>query len=161
MPPPPDTGLAPGLRAPVPDDYEAIAQWLPDADATLRWAGPLLRWPFTGGTLPALLAAPNATSRVLGPPDEPPLGFGQHWPRDDGAVHLGRLLVAPGLRGRGFGRLLLERLIAEVRDRHGAVPITLRVYRDNAPALALYMRFGFRPLDDAGDADVAFMRLDP
>lgn len=161
MPLPLESGQAPGLRAPVPADYDTIALWLPDADTTLRWAGPLVRWPFTGATLPALLAAPNATSRVLGPPDEPPLGFGQHWPREGGAVHLGRLLVAPGLRGRGFGRLLLERLIDDVRARHGAVPITLRVYRDNTPALALYTRLGFGPVEESGDTDVAFMRLDP
>src|SRR5688572_20662347 len=102
----PQISPPPRLRTPEPADYDAIALWLPDAQTTLRWAGPLVRWPFTGSTLPAQLAAPRSTSRVLGAGDDPPMGFGQYWPRDDGAVHLGRLLVAPGLRGRGFGRLL-------------------------------------------------------
>jgi [ribosomal protein S18]-alanine N-acetyltransferase len=158
---PEQTDPPPRLRAPEPADYDAIAQWLPDAQATLRWAGPLVRWPFTGSTLPVQLAAPRATSRVLATPDDPPLGFGQYWPRDDGAVHLGRLLVAPGLRGRGFGRLLIDQLIAELRAVHGPVPVTLRVYRDNARALALYTQRGFIVVAELGDPDVEFMRLDP
>jgi ribosomal protein S18 acetylase RimI-like enzyme len=49
--------------------------------------------------------------------------------------------VVPEARGRGIGRRLLERLIAEASDR-GIPRLSLSVELDN-PAMALYERVGF------------------
>ena len=53
------------------------------------------------------------------------------------AVH-----TAKPWRGRGLGRQIVAALLAEAR-RHGAMRAYLQVTADNAPALALYERFGF------------------
>lgn len=58
--------------------------------------------------------------------------------------HAGLFAVttAPAWRGRGFGRTVVAALLAEAR-RRGAAIAYLQVAADNAPALALYRRFGF------------------
>ena len=53
------------------------------------------------------------------------------------AVH-----TAPAWRGRGLGRAVVAALLTEAR-RLGAATAYLQVTTDNAPALALYRRFGF------------------
>jgi len=52
------------------------------------------------------------------------------------------LAVDPELQGRGLGRVLLDGAVAEARAR-GARKLALRVLSENAPARALYRRFGF------------------
>jgi ribosomal protein S18 acetylase RimI-like enzyme len=53
--------------------------------------------------------------------------------------------VLPGHRGHGIGTALLAILEREARDR-GIDRLSLSVEQDN-PAVALYERLGFRPLD--------------
>ncbi|HEY7355012.1 MAG TPA: GNAT family N-acetyltransferase [Ktedonobacterales bacterium] len=51
--------------------------------------------------------------------------------------------VAARQRGGGYGRLLMERLIAEAR-RRGLREMWLEVYTQNTPAFQLYQSLGFR-----------------
>ena len=53
---------------------------------------------------------------------------------------------SPVLRGRGLGGILMSRAIASAR-RTGAVEMTCAVDMRNEPALRLYDRFGFVPID--------------
>lgn len=54
------------------------------------------------------------------------------------------LAVAPGQRGRGLGRTLVELAKEQARDA-GARRVRLEVREDNDAALALYTATGFRP----------------
>ena len=58
--------------------------------------------------------------------------------------HVGLFAVhtAPSLRGRGLGRATVGALLADAQQR-GARTAYLQVTAQNAPALALYRRFGF------------------
>jgi N-acetylglutamate synthase len=58
--------------------------------------------------------------------------------------HVGLFAVhtAPGLRGTGLGRAIVGALLADAQ-RRGARTAYLQVTAQNAPALALYRRFGF------------------
>jgi [ribosomal protein S18]-alanine N-acetyltransferase len=61
--------------------------------------------------------------------------------RYDTVWHLMNIAVDPSLRRRGIAKALLERMIDRAgRDRE----YTLEVRTSNAPAIALYERFGFR-----------------
>jgi ribosomal-protein-alanine N-acetyltransferase len=61
--------------------------------------------------------------------------------RYDQVFHLMNIAVDPAMRRRGLGATLLEAMI----DRAGAhEAYTLEVRTSNAPAIALYERFGFR-----------------
>jgi ribosomal-protein-alanine N-acetyltransferase len=57
-------------------------------------------------------------------------------------VQLHQVAIAPGERGRGLGRILMEGMLDEGR-RHGAGSAILEVRVGNAPAIALYERLGF------------------
>lgn len=57
-------------------------------------------------------------------------------------VHLLKLTVAPDWRRQGWARVLLDALVLWAQ-RQGAHNLWLEVRASNAPALALYRRFGF------------------
>ena len=153
------SGLAmPMLHAPRAGDYAALATWVTDAMACARWAGPLIRFPLDAATLPAALAIGDNTSYFLA--KETALAFGQHRVIEAGGVHLGRIIVAPAMRGTGLGRVLVEQLITKALAATSAGHVTLRVYRDNPQALALYRGFGFEMIDEKSDHAVYFMRVD-
>jgi ribosomal protein S18 acetylase RimI-like enzyme len=86
-------------------------------------------------------------------------GFGQHWVLTPGSVHLGRIIVSPEVRGRGAGRLLCELLIRAAIESTGVSAVTLRVFRDNAVAAALYSSLGFTEVESESTGDVSFMRM--
>lgn len=52
------------------------------------------------------------------------------------------IAVAPGQRGRGVGRLLLERAVVIAREK-GAERLVLEVRQSNRAAIGLYERFAF------------------
>ena len=62
------------------------------------------------------------------------------------------IAVVPSVRGRGIGSLLLEGLIARARAE-GYRALSLSVERDN-PSIALYERYGFRPVREEDDTVV-------
>lgn len=147
------------LRNPELDDYASIASWIPDAVACARWAGPRMSYPFASCDLPDLLHMPEGSSRVLGTGDSrQPLGFGQYWISREGEVHLGRIIVAPAQRGRGLGKRMCRLLMEEAVADTGAKAVTLRVYRDNPSARAVYVALGFAPVEVESDAQLLFMR---
>jgi ribosomal protein S18 acetylase RimI-like enzyme len=149
--------MKPTLRSLQPTDYEAIASWVPDSAACLRWAGPRLAFPFSAADLPALLTVSNGESYCF-VEGAIPLGFGQHWVLTPGAVHLGRIILSPAVRGKGLGRVLCEQLAAKAIQSTHATSVTLRVYRDNTAAVALYTSLGFTPVESECGQDVLFMR---
>lgn len=148
------------LRQTRQSDYECIASWIPDAGACLRWAGPRVTFPFTVLELEEILIATGGVSYCLERDGVDPCGFGQYWPRDDDTAHLGRLIVAPACRGRGLGRELCERVIERAVKVTGAAAITLRVYRDNTPAVTLYQHVGFATVESGSTSDALFMRME-
>ncbi len=84
-----------------------------------------------------------------------------------GEGHILNCCVAPAWQGRGFGRQMMEHLIATARS-HGAQFIFLEVRPSNTPAVRLYQRLGFSALalrkgyypSDQGAEDALVMRLD-
>lgn len=149
------------LRTPETSDYVAIASWIPNADAGLRWAGPRLPFPFSASDLPALLAVPGGGESSYSLVDESgiPFGFGQHWVLHPGNVHLGRIIVSPVYRGRGLGRALCQELISAGLRSTAATAVTLRAYRDNLVAVGLYASLGFVEVTEESTDDVLFMKM--
>lgn len=148
----------PSLRLPEAADYLALGGWVKDADTCLRWAGPRLKFPFAPARLPQLLAEPGANSFVMSHGPGPALGFCQFWVRDPGVAHLARIILAPEARGQGLGTTLCELLMAEAARSTGAGAFTLRVYRDNDAALAIYERLGFAVVPELSDERIFSMR---
>lgn len=145
------------LRAPEAPDYTALASWLPDAQACLRWAGPLIPFPIAVESLAQQLFVPGGASYFLAGPGDQVLGFGQHWVRRPGTMHLGRIIIAPDARGQGLGRELCTQLISKGTEATGAGAVTLRVYRDNEVALSLYKSLGFVAVEPESSEEALFM----
>ena len=71
-----------------------------------------------------------------------PVAYGELWvDPEEQEVELARLIVDPGHRGRGVGRLLAARLAAQARSVYPRVH--LRVQPDNAVAQRCYAAAGF------------------
>ena len=63
---------------------------------------------------------------------------------NDEGLHLwvSRLMMAEGQRGKGYGRAVLQLLIAEARQK-GCVEVGLSTHPDNFKAIGLYESLGF------------------
>lgn len=58
--------------------------------------------------------------------------------------HITSIHVLPRLRSRGYGRALMDHVVAELRHR-GFREVTLWVLEENREARAFYEKYGFRP----------------
>lgn len=109
---------------------------------------------------PLLATEPEALSRLIERAASHPLPqAGAVVEREGGVVACGLLKLegdhaglfavttAPAWRGQGLGRAVVAALLAEAR-RRGAALAYLQVTADNAPARALYRRFGFSPVHE-------------
>ncbi|OUE30711.1 tRNA N6-adenosine threonylcarbamoyltransferase [Clavibacter michiganensis] len=85
-----------------------------------------------------VVAVDGADDRILG-------YAGLSCPRGVHAADVQTIAVAEGSRGRGIGRALLTRLVAEAHAR-GAREVLLEVRADNPVAQALYASLGFEPI---------------
>lgn len=144
------------LRPPIPADYRELSTWIPDAAACRRWAGSRLAFPFHPGELEVLLQASERHCFALSDATNRFVGYAQSWTDRPPDCHLGRLIVAPEARGRGYGRRLCELLIAH--HGQGSQPLTLRVLRDNTVAHALYLSLGFQACATNSTPEILFMR---
>lgn len=147
------------LRPPISADYEALASWVPDANACKRWAGPLISFPLSAASLSAQLGVAHGISYTLADANGNPVAFGQCWASVQHAVHLGRIIVSPSVRNRGVGRTLCELLIARAVQTTDVSTVTLRVYRDNVPALKLYQNLGFITVASESTEELLFMKM--
>jgi ribosomal protein S18 acetylase RimI-like enzyme len=154
---PPDArGVA--IRPAAPDDLAAVDELFRVLDALHARARPDVFYEVSGDARPrsfydAVLTDPDQVilvaevgarqlagfvhvlRQVKGSPDLP----GIH-PRTCGLIQ--NLSVAPALRSRGIGRLLLEAGAAWAFER-GATELEIGVHEFNERARALYERFGF------------------
>jgi GNAT superfamily N-acetyltransferase len=151
QPPPRGTTRAFGLRLARPDELEAVSRLLRESYVEYephyppeRWAryieGVADVWSRTDGA--ELIVAEHdgaIAGSVFFYPDAGVSGQGD-WPV--GAASMLRLAVAPGQRGHGIGRALVEACIARCRER-GIRTLALHTTEWMAVARAMYERMGF------------------
>ncbi len=137
------------LRPARPADADEMARWFVDLTDLAAWGGPQVRFPLTAEQLAQWIGeGANATPRLcFTAVDAADLPIGhveflhdpvQRWAR------LGRFGVAPGLRGRGFGRALFERAVAYAFTELAVDHVALAVVAENERARRLYLSCGFR-----------------
>jgi ribosomal protein S18 acetylase RimI-like enzyme len=119
-----------------------LMSWFPDKKSCQTWGGPDFRFPYTETTFQADAKLEILPTRALVQDDGAFIGFGQYYLRA-GRCHLGRLAIAPRLRGRGLGSTLVHKLCEEGSGELGVESYSLFVLPDNENALRLYRRLGF------------------
>lgn len=71
------------------------------------------------------------------------------------------IYVAPGARGTGIARLVMDGLHTFARRDLKAPKIMLKVYSDNLPALNLYQRIGYEFKRSTGREFIGYFSLTP
>ena len=124
-----------------PENVDALLQWANSGGpAFLRqFAGPKWRYPLAreqldaeSGTIYSIFAGGSFA------------GILQCFPGDGVDVHIGRFLVDPSRTGRGVGEAALRLFCREIFRERSVGSVSLNVYMDNARALRLYEKCGFR-----------------
>lgn len=121
-----------------------LMSWFEDPHACRVWGGPGFRFPFTRDTFRADARLDDLATFVLISDGAGLLGFGQYYLRV-GRCHLGRLVIAPGHRGRGLGGSLVRELCRAGSADLGVETCSLFVLPGNERAIRLYERLGFAP----------------
>jgi ribosomal-protein-alanine N-acetyltransferase len=122
--------------------------YVADLDAVLRIEAQAYEFPWTRGNFIDSLAAGYWAHALYGVGDgdrgSAPELLAYAWALPGvEELHLLNLTVAPGARGRGHARCLLDHLVAWGRTQR-ATQLWLEVRPSNLRAIALYERYGFR-----------------
>lgn len=141
------------LRPARPDDESLLLAWAndPDTRAASRDHDRIApadhrRW------LQRRLATPDEARIWIGEADGQPIGVVRFERRTADQVEVS-ITVAPGARGRGFARPLLDAGVAAAREAFGPVTIRADVLPGNSASIALFTGAGFVPIpSDAAPA---------
>jgi ribosomal protein S18 acetylase RimI-like enzyme len=142
-----DVWPAAELRPFTAAEDEWLSGWFEDATALRRFGGPGLRWPLDRAQLEEIRRDPGLAAFTLW--TDRPAGHVELRRLGDRHARLARVGIDPARRGRGLGRVLLARALAEGR-RRGCETYELGVYPDNVAAVRLYESFGFTVAGAAG-----------
>ncbi len=123
-------------------DLDELMSWFHDAAEVDIWGGPRFRFPFTKATFRKDCHWGRMPGFRLDSPAGEFSAFGQMYQRY-GRINLARLIVDPGMRGRGVGKRLVGLLIEMGPELFPADELSLFVYRHNAAALGCYKSMGF------------------
>lgn len=147
------------LRNAMLQDLAIVSSWVASAHECELWAGPRVRFPLDMRVLPAQIDFRESHTFCLMDQDRI-VAFGQLIPKSFGRGHLARLIVAPEVRGQGYGESLVRALLERARDR-AMTRVSLNVNSANARALALYEKLGFRdtgcPFDEPSSSGVRYL----
>ncbi len=131
-------------------DFDRLIGWVASAEELMLWAGPIFRWPLDHAQLGRYLAAaegPGAARRVWRAADAGEtvghVELNAIEPTHRSAT-LSRVMVRPGLRGRGVGTAMVSAALAVAFGELDLHRVDLFVFDGNAPAIACYERLGFR-----------------
>ncbi|MGD9182878.1 MAG: GNAT family N-acetyltransferase [Desulfobacterales bacterium] len=147
------------LRKAKITDLKAIISWIPDKPTCKRWAGPKVRFPLSIESLSKDIGFSANNSYCL-IKTEAIIAFGQLLTKENGYLHLARIIVDPSKRAMGYGRLLCNELL-QIAIHRGCYKISLNVYRNNTSALKLDEKLGFREIAEKSSKENCHMIMGP
>jgi ribosomal protein S18 acetylase RimI-like enzyme len=136
-------------------DLKTIISWIPDELTCKHWAGPNVRFPLNIENLSKDIEFSDNNSYCL-IYNESIVAFGQLLAKENGYLHLARIIVDPSKGAMGYGRLLCNELL-QIASQKGHHKISLNVYRDNTNALKLYENLGFREIAEKSSKENCHM----
>jgi ribosomal protein S18 acetylase RimI-like enzyme len=136
-------------------DLKIIASWIPDELTCKHWAGSKVRFPLSIENLSKDIGFSDNNSYCM-IHNESIVAFGQLLAREEGYLHLARIIVNPSKRAMGYGRMLCNELL-QIASQKGCRKISLNVYRDNTNAWKLYENLGFREIAEKSTKENCYM----
>ncbi|WP_426623904.1 GNAT family N-acetyltransferase [Leifsonia sp. McL0607] len=129
-------------------DFAALRSWAPTEDDVYLFAGTRQHWPLTDAILTSWLTAEGVTPWTAHLASAPGTAVGHIELVRTGPTtgRLARVILDPGMRGRGNGRHLVSAAIDAARIA-GVNHLSLNVITTNAAAFRTYLSLGFT---DAG-----------
>ena len=127
----------------------------PDTDAFYRWFAESW-WPSVRDRYPLEGAGVRERDIIAYGATRAP---GQEWHAPEYPAHL-HIDLLPELQGQGFGRRLIDTLVAALEE-HGVAGVHLAASADNAGAVAFYPRVGFAELPSEPGSRAFGRRLSP
>lgn len=125
------------------DDVPVICSFARSADEAFFFF-PKCTFPVTPQQLIDAIAARSDSSVVV--EDGEVLAFANFYQWEQGGTcSLGNVLVAPGARGRGVARYLVQQMMDIARNRHQAREMKVSCFNHNTAGLLLYPALGFVP----------------
>ena len=142
-------------------DIPELLGWLEQTDAAflIQFAGPRYIFPLDAEQLEKTLAEPDLLAfkaralegrQVAGHCQL--LGIN----REKATATIGRVLVKPESRGKGYGEAMMRRLLQYAHEELRLSQLDLKVFSFNTAAFSCYQKLGFK---ETGREEVVFPRI--
>jgi RimJ/RimL family protein N-acetyltransferase len=142
------------LRAIRADDFQSILSWVGTHEELVQWSGPWnFDFPLDESQLTRFFLTENVEHGIkrkqfVAVAEDSPepigqIGFSRIWSKTN-AAHLGPVIVAPSLRGKGIASQMVRELLRIGFTELHLHRIELVVFDFNKPAIACYEKAGFR-----------------
>ena len=136
------------LRAFTKNDAEMVISWCENEDIFNKWtAGILGEYPLT----PDRLTFGDGVKPYIAMDGTDPVGFFiLRRPKDTtGTLRVGFVINDPQLRGKGYGKQMLQLAVKEAFNNPDVNQVTLGVFTNNPPAYNCYKAAGFSEIEGA------------
>ena len=142
------------LRKYKAEDSQIICSWVKDEKTLFQWSADRIgKYPLLGNELNENYAQRNIEKDFfpLTAVDKNDDVIGHLFilypdVNDKSVVRFGFVIVSPEIRGKGYGRKMLELAIDYAKKEFGAKKITLGVFENNPKAQHCYESLGFVPV---------------
>ncbi|WP_167133420.1 GNAT family N-acetyltransferase [Paramicrobacterium chengjingii] len=146
------------VRRRTSSDCANVVRWVPDAEALYLFTGPRLKWPLTATQLADMEQICGFSAWVMVEAETATLVGHFDLMLNGHEARVGRILIAPEMRGRGLARVLLRSVTERAREL-GASRLVLNVIVGNEPAIRAYESAGFVTVTGIDRSDVRAMAL--
>ncbi|MDM3870560.1 GNAT family N-acetyltransferase [Porticoccus sp. W117] len=123
-------------------DLETLNSWIGSRQQCITWGSENIRYPFTHQSLKEDIQWDTSTNCSLLDEEGAMVGFGQYSKRHN-RIHLSRLIINPSHRGKGYGKILVDQLLAHAIQTLNCPLASLFVYQANQQAIHCYRALGF------------------
>lgn len=135
----------------IKKDYPLLIQWIKTEAFNLLWGGPLYQWPINIEQI-GIHQKKDSVTAFVAVENEEKIGFIELVNISDHHYRLCRVLIADeSLRGKGYGRKLVQLAIEYASQTLGADRLSLAVFTKNKKAFHLYQSLGFRTIPKKPD----------
>ena len=136
------------LRTYQPEDFSTVRGWIGSRREHALWCADRFSYPLEREDFHRVLAAAadaGETPFILGDDADQALGF-FCYAQNNGTGTLRFIVLAPMLRGKGLGRMLLHAALGYAFGMTDVNAVRLSVFTENVRARACYESVGFRAL---------------